>query len=204
MGTIIPLKTPGFRARLREAHVKGELVRVWRGNLEHGSFCGYVAGIGREYFLLSVVGDTLGFDGLYAMRHRDLTELEAPEEHAGFIRRALALRGVDVPRPQDFPLDDIVQVVQAASRYGPVIGVHVDSEEESEVCYIGRLLSIEDDGFNMQELSPDAEWLGEPSYFAWSEVSTVSFREPYGLALADVAGAAPPIKLDGPDVGRLH
>ena len=204
MGTIIPLKTPGFRARLREAHVKDELVRVWRGNLEHGSFCGYVAGIGREYFLLSVVGDTLGFDGLYAMRHRDLTELEAPEEHAGFIRRALALRGVDVPRPQDFPLDDIVQVVQAASRYGPVIGVHVDSEEESEVCYIGRLLNIEDDGFNMQELSPDAEWLGEPSYFAWSEVSTVSFREPYGLALADVAGAAPPIKLDGPDVGRLH
>jgi hypothetical protein len=95
-------------------------------------------------------------------------------------------------------------VVQAASRYGPVIGVHVDSEEESEVCYIGRLLNIEDDGFNMQELSPDAEWLGEPSYFAWSEVSTVSFREPYGLALADVAGAAPPIKLDGPDVGRLH
>ncbi len=204
MGTIIPLKTPGFRARLREAHVKGELVRVWRGNLEHGSFCGYVAGIGREYFLLSVVGDTLGFDGLYAMRHRDLTELEAPEEHAGFIRRALELRGVDVPRPQDFPLDDIVQVVQAASRHGPVIGVHVDSEEESEVCYIGRLLNIEDDGFNMQELSPDAEWLGEPSYFAWSEVSTVSFREPYGLALVDVAGAAPPIKLDGPDVGRLH
>ncbi len=204
MGTIIPLKTPGFRARLREAHVKGELVRVWRGNLEHGSFCGYVAGIGREYFLLSVVGDTLGFDGLYAMRHRDLTELEAPEEHAGFIRRALELRGVDVPRPQDFPLDDIVQVVQAASRHGPVIGVHVDSEEESEVCYIGRLLNIEDDGFNMQELSPDAEWLGEPSYFAWSEVSTVSFREPYGLALADIAGAAPPIKLDGPDVGRLH
>ena len=204
MGTIIPLKTSGFRARLREAHVNSELVRVWRGNLEHGSFCGYVAGIGREYFLLSVVGDTLGFDGLYAMRHRDLTELEAPEEHAGFIRRALELRGVDVPRPQDFPLDDIVQVVQAASRHGPVIGVHVDSEEESEVCYIGRLLNIEDDGFNMQELSPDAEWLGEPSYFAWSEVSTVSFREPYGLALADIAGAAPPIKLDGPDVGRLH
>ena len=204
MGEIIHLNNRGHRARLREAQQKGELIRLWRGKLEHGSFCGYVAGIGREYFLLSVVGDTLGFDGLYAMRHRDLTELEAPEEHAGFIRRALALRGVDVPRPQDFPLDDIVQVVQAASRYGPVIGVHVDSEEESEVCYIGRLLSIEDDGFNMQELSPDAEWLGEPSYFAWSEVSTVSFREPYGLALVDVAGAAPPIKLDGPDVGRLH
>ena len=204
MGKIIPLKTPGFRARLREAASAGELVRVWRGNLEHGSFCGYVAGIGREYFLLSVVGDTLGFDGLYAMRHRDLTELEAPEEHAGFITRALQLRGVQIPRPQDFPLDDIVQVVQAASGHAPVIGVHVDSEEESEVCYIGRLLGLEDDGFNMQEVSPDAEWLTEPSFFAWSEVSTVSFREPYGLALAEVAGAVPALKLDGPDVGRVH
>ncbi len=204
MGTIIPLKPPGFRARLREAHANGVLVRVWRSNLEHGSFCGYIAGIGREYFLLSVVGDTLGFDGLYAMRHRDLTELEAPEEHAGFITRALSLRQIEVPRPQDFPLDDIEQVVRAASCHGPVIGVHVDSEEESEVCYVGRLLSVEDDGFNMQELSPDAEWLREPSFFAWTEVSTVSFREPYGLALAEVAGAAPPIVQDGSDVGRLH
>ena len=138
------------------------------------------------------------------MRHRDLTELEAPEEHAGFITRALALRGVEVPRPQGFPLDDIGQVVEAAGRQGPVIGVHVDTEEESEVCYIGRLLDLEDDGFNLQELSPDAEWLTEPSFFAWSEVSTVSFREPYGLALAEVAGAAPPIQRDGPGFGSLH
>ncbi len=204
MGTIIPLKTPGFRARLREAQLKGELVRVWRGNLEHGSFCGYVAGSGREFFLLAVVGDTLGFDGLYAMRHRDVTELEAPEAHAAFVTRALALRQVEIARPQGFPLDDIAQVLQAASQLGPVLGVHVDSEEEAEVCYIGRLVGVEDDGFNLQELSPDAQWLSEPSYFAWGEVSTVSFREPYGLALAEVAGTAPPLQQDGPDVGHLH
>ena len=57
--------------------------------------------------------------------------------------------------PADFPLDDITQVVKAAAAHAPVIGVHVDSEDEAEVCYIGRLVSVDDDGFNMQEITPD-------------------------------------------------
>ncbi|MCE5233797.1 MAG: hypothetical protein ABFC67_00840 [Mizugakiibacter sp.] len=204
MGTVIPLKTNSLRARLREAHQHHQLVRVWRGELEHGSFCGYVAGIGREFVLLWVVGDSIGFDGLYALRHRDITELEAPEKHHVFMEKALALKGI-VPRlPRGFPLDDIGQVVEAASLQAPVVGVHVDSEDESEVCYIGRLLNVEDDGFNLQEITPDAEWLREPSFFAWEEVSTVSFDEPYAQALLDVAGAAPALEQGDSGVGRAH
>lgn len=207
MGKVIELKTTGVRARLRQAQDAGTLVRLWRGELEHGSFCGHVGGVGQEFFLLWVVGDGLTYDGMYVMRHRDITELEAPDKHHAFMQKALALKGL-APRPEamrDFPLDGIREAVQAAGQRFGVIGVHVDSEDEAEVCYIGRLAGVEDEGFHMQEITPDAEWLREASFFAWDEVSTISMEDGYAQALLAVAGEAPAL-LPGepPDIGRAH
>ena len=201
MGKVIELKTTGQRAQLREAQQTQQLVRLWRGELEHGSFCGYVGGVGREFFLLWVVGDAITYDGMYVMRHRDITELEAPDKHAPFMEKALAMKQLLPRPPRGFPLDDIREVVQAAAKQAPVIGVHVDSEDEAEVCYIGKLISFEDDGFYMQEISPDAEWLREASFFSWDEVSTVSIEDGYAQALLAVAGTAPPLEQGDSGVG---
>lgn len=201
MGKVIELKTTGQRAQLREAQRLQQLVRLWRGELEHGSFCGYVGGVGREFFLLWVVGDSITYDGMYVMRHRDISELEAPDKHAVFMEKALAMKHILPRMPRGFPLDDIRDVVQAAAKQAPVIGVHVDSEDESEVCYIGKLISVEEDGFYLQEISPDAEWLREASFFAWDEVSTISIEDGYAQALLAVAGAAPPLEQGDSGVG---
>lgn len=203
MGKVIELKTTGQRAQLREAQQQNQLIRLWRGELEHGSFCGYVGGVGREFFLLWVVGDGITYDGMYVMRHRDVSELEAPDKHAVFMEQALTLKHLMPRTPRGFPLDDIRSVIQAAAAQAPVIGVHVDSEDESEVCYIGRLISVEEDGFNMQEISPDAEWLREASFFSWDEVSTVSIEDGYATSLLAVAGAAPPLEQGDTGVGHV-
>ncbi|RUL63325.1 hypothetical protein EKH79_13105 [Dyella dinghuensis] len=204
MSNVIELKTTGQRAQLREAQQSQQMVRLWRGELEHGSFCGYVGSVGREFFLLWVVGDGITYDGMYVMRHRDISELEAPDKHAVFMEKALTLKNM-VPRPpRAFPLDNIRDVVQAASAMAPVIGIHVDSEDEAEVCYIGRLVSVEEDGFNMQEITPDGEWLLEASFFGWDEVSTVTMEDGYAQSLLAVAGAPPPLVHGDSDVGRAH
>lgn len=204
MGKIIELKTTGQRAQLREAQQHRQLIRLWRGELEHGSFCGYVGGVGREFFLLWVVGDTITYDGMYVMRHRDVTELEAPDKHHVFMEQALQLKQLQPQLPAGFPLDGIREVVQAASAVAPVIGVHVDSEEESEVCYIGRLVGVEEDGFTLQEISPDAEWLREASFFSWDEVSTISLEDGYAQSLLAVAGTPPPLEQGDSDVGHVR
>lgn len=204
MGKVIELKITGQRAQLREAQQKHQLIRLWRGDLEHGSFCGYVGGVGREFFLLWVVGDAITYDGMYVMRHRDITELEAPDAHHDFMEKALALKGILPRPPRGFPLDNIREVVQAAGQQATVIGIHVDSEEEAEVCYIGRLISVEDDGFNMQEITPDAEWLREPSFFSWDEVSTISIEDGYALSLLAVAGTPPPLQQGDSGVGHAQ
>jgi hypothetical protein len=204
MGKVIELKTTGQRAQLREAQQQQQLIRLWRGELEHGSFCGYVGGVGREFFLLWVVGDGITYDGMYIMRHRDISELEAPDKHAVFMEKALALKHILPRPPRGFPLDDIREVVQAAAKQSPVIGVHVDSEDESEVCYIGKVISIEEDGFNMQEISPDAEWLREASFFSWDEVSTISIEDGYAQSLLAVAGTPPPLAQGDSGVGHAQ
>lgn len=204
MGKVIELKITGQRAQLREAQQKHQLIRLWRGDLEHGSFCGYVGGVGREFFLLWVVGDAITYDGMYVMRHRDITELEAPDTHHAFMEKALALKGILPRPPRGFPLDNIREVVQAAGQQATVIGIHVDSEEEAEVCYIGRLISVEDDGFNMQEITPDAEWLREASFFSWDEVSTISIEDGYATSLLAVAGAPPSLQQGDTDVGHAQ
>lgn len=204
MGIVIPFQSRDHRARLHEAQQQGRLVRLWRGHMEHGSFCGYIGGVGRTFFIMRVIGDGISNDGLYVMRHADITELEVPDRHQPFIERALVLKGIRPDLPAAFPLDEVTQVVNAASARNPVIGVHVDSEDEAEVCYIGQLVKTDDDGFYLQEISPDAEWLREPSFFAWDEVSTVSMDDPYARALWDVAGAAPPLTQSDTDVGSVR
>src|SRR6185312_15128540 len=56
----------------------------------------------------------------------------------------------------------------------------------------------EEDGFNMQELSPDAEWMREASFFSWDEVSTVSIEDSYAQSLLAVAGSAPALSPPSP------
>ncbi|MCW8808688.1 MAG: hypothetical protein OQK79_11320 [Rhodanobacter sp.] len=204
MSNIIELKNTGQRAQLREAQQQQTLVRLWREELEHGSFCGYVGGVGREFFLLWVVGDGITYDGMYVMRHRDISELEAPDKHHAFFEKALALKHILPQPPRGFPLDNIRDVIQAAGAQAPVIGVHVNSEDESEVCYIGRLDSVDDDGFHLQELSPDAEWMLEASFFSWDEVSTVSIEDGYALSLLAVAGPAPALVPSDSGVNRAE
>jgi hypothetical protein len=191
MTKVVELKQRGVRAQLREAHGTRTLVRLWRNGLEAASFTGYVAALGKDFFVLWVLGDYIGYDGLYALRYRDVTELEVPDKNSRFLEKAMALRGIEPNWPADFELDDVASLVRSAARHAQVLGVHVDTEGEHEVCYVGRVLDFEPDGFLVQEITPDAEWLRERSFFGFDEVSAVALGGPYHTALAEVAGPPP-------------
>mgnify|MGYP001764925843 CR=1 FL=1 len=204
MTKIVELKPKSIPARLREAMRERTLVRLWRENLEPGSFTGYIAAVGQDRFLLWALGDYIGFDGLFVLRYRDVTRLETPDHHADFLEKAIRLRKLDPQLPAEFPLDDLRHVLAAAAGLAPVTSVYVDTEAENEICYIGKLLDFEADGFTVQEVSPHAEWLREPSFFGWDEVSCISMNEPYALALAEVAGTPPPLDRASVDTRHKH
>ena len=192
MTKIVELKPKSIPARLREAMRERTLVRVWRENLEPGSFTGYIATVGQDRFLLWALGDYIGFDGLFVLRYRDVTRLETPDHHADFLEKAITLRGLTQ------------HVLAAAAGLAPVTSIYVDTEAENEICYIGKLLGFEADGFTVQEVSPHAEWLREPSFFGWDEVSCISMNEPYALALCEVAGTPPALEKTSIDTRTKH
>lgn len=205
MSNVVKLKQRGVRAQLREAATARTLIRLWRDDHEVASFSGYVAALGQEFFLMWAVGDYIGFDGLYALRYRDVSELEMPDKSARFFEKAMALRGITPSWPENFALDDVENVVRSASALGGVIAAHVDSEGDDEVCYVGRLLGFESDGFLLQEITPDGEWLREASFFGFDEVSAIGCMGPYHTALAEVAGTPPDdIRPFSRDHGSVH
>lgn len=205
MSKVVELKQRGARAKIREAAEKRILIRLWRDGHEAASFSGYVAGLGREFFLLWAIGDYVGFDGLYALRYKDVSEIESPDKSAPFLEKAMILRDIKPEWPTDFELDDIEGVVRSAARHASVLAVHVDSEGDDEICYVGRLLGFEPDGFLVQEITPDAEWLREASFFGFEEVSAIGIRGPYHTTLAEVAGTPPDdIRPFSRDRGSVH
>jgi hypothetical protein len=191
MSKIVEMKQRGVRAKLREAHDAGTLVRLWRAELEAASFTGYVVGLGKEFFLMWALGDYIGFDGLYALRYRDVSEIEVPDKNAGFLEKAMNLKGIKPDWPLDIALDDVENLARSVAKHALVLAIHVDTEGEDEVCYVGRLLGFEADGLLVQEITPDAEWLRETSFFGFDEVSAIGLRGPYHLALEQVAGPPP-------------
>ena len=92
MTKIVELKPKSIPARLREAMRERTLVRLWRENLEPGSFTGYIGAVGQDRFLLWALGDYIGFDGLFVLRYRDVTRLESPDHHADFLEKAIQVR----------------------------------------------------------------------------------------------------------------
>ena len=200
MSKILQLKMTSQRALLREAQQNRKLVRLRHKKLEFGSFCGYVGGVGREFVLLWTINDALYYDGMYAMRHCDITELEVPDKRHAFVRKVLAIKKIEPKTPGNFPLDTIHEVIQGAGQRSPVISVYINSEEDSEGCYVGRFLGVEENGFTLQGISTDAVWMSEPSCFTWDKVSTVSMEEGYTQALLMVAGDPPPLTQSDTDM----
>lgn len=206
MAKILPFKASGMRPLLREACASRQLVRVWRDELEAGSYCGYVGAVGHEFFMLWVLGDNLAFDGIHILRQRDISDIEVPDKHHEFLQKAIALNGLKADIPDGLNLDDARGVIESVAALAPVMSVRVDNDnpEEVDVCYVGRLTACEDDGFSLQEITPEANWLREPSFFAWDEISTVCFNDPYATILATVAGEAPQLDTADTGLGRVH
>jgi len=204
MNKVVELRPKSIPARVREAHRQRTLVRVWRDKLEPGSFTGYVAAVGKERFLLWVLGDYIGFDGWFVLRYRDVSQLETPDQYASFLEQAISRRKLDPQFKLEFPLDDLPTILRAAAELAPVLSIYVDTEAESEVCYIGKLLGFDGDGCNLQEISPHAVWLREESAFGWEEISAISVLEPYAIAPAEVAGCAPALEASVNEPGRQH
>ena len=185
MGQIRAFPARGFRAQLRQAMEQRSFVRVNRGRHELRSLLGQVMQVGRNFFLLWLVDDSLRFGGLMAVRHDDVTEVFNPDLDAELCKRALDIQGITPTVPDGINVDTIEDVVTTFSVLEPTLSLEVDEREAADdfglSLFIGQWVGPAPQGFEMLEINPEGTWDPDVSFFAWDEIRSVLILDHYAM-----------------------
>ena len=161
------------------------LVRL-RRRFEKSSIRGYVLDIGPTFFLLALVSDHLWFDGFECFRIRDLRDVR-PDPYARFAESALKKRHERRPKKPRVSVANIEKLLLSANRLFPLVTIHRE-QVNPDVCWIGRVLGVEQGRVSLLEISPDATWEEKPSSYRLTEITRVAFGADYKAALHLVGG----------------
>lgn len=185
MGRIHTFPARGFRAQLRQAMAQEDVVQVSRGQHEMRILVGRVMGVGKDFFLLWLIDESLRFGGLMAVRHEDVTEVMNSSMEAELCKRALALQGLTPTVPEGLALDTVEDVVTTLGAFDPTLSLEVDERETDEEfgmsIFIGQWVNPAPQGFEMLEINPEGAWEPEPSYFSWEEIRSVLILDHYAM-----------------------
>lgn len=181
-------------ADLRSLLIKAKKNRTFirfrrRFEKSSGFFRGYVIAVGREFFLLSLVGDTVRYDGFAFFRIKDISKMDR-DPSSTFAETALRKRKQRSPRATGLRTGNIREMLVSAGRAFPLVTIHRE-EIDPNVCWIGRILVVGQQNLSILEISPAAIWETNPSSYRLKEITRVDFGGGYEDALYLVAGDPP-------------
>jgi hypothetical protein len=171
-------------SQLQEALRARQFVRFSQ-RFENYPIRGYVLDIGPRFFLMALVSDRLWFDGFECFRLSDVSGVMA-DPYARFAEAALRKRRERVPKKPRVSVASIEELVLSAGRVFPFVTIHREKVDPS-VCWIGRILGVEQGRVSLLEISPDATWEDKPSTYQLKEITRVNFGGDYENALNLVA-----------------
>ena len=128
-------------SQLKKAARAGQLVQFSR-RFEDSKVRGYVLDVGPSFFLLLLLSDRVWFDGFECFRNQDVRTLKA-DPYSNFVEAALRKRGERKPKTPTIGLASIEDILVAANRAFPLVTIHCE-RRDPEVCYIGRVIGIEE------------------------------------------------------------
>ncbi len=179
-----------LREALEAACAEPRVVQLTRGAFEEESDLAYVCALGSELALLLRVSNEIYLNGFSVVRIADVTELEAPHDHADFVEEALRRRGEAVAEAPAVSLLGMAAAIRTAGRLFPLLTLFRE-ETNAEVCHIGRVVEVSDDRIHLLEIDPDAEWDDETTAYRVAEITRVDFGGRYEEALGLVGGEPP-------------
>ena len=204
MNTVVPFKSRGLRAVLRESLEQRIPMRFARERIQPGWIHGYVIGLSRDFCLIAEVGDAMRFDGYVVLVIADLSQVEEDPSRE-FVEKALAIRGEELRVPPHFILDDWASIAQSAMLHAPLVSINVVEDDAGEVSYIGQLASVESDALILREVDPNAHWYPDSGDYGFEEIASIGFGTGYLDALWQVAGSpADPLAPKATLSDRIH
>ena len=164
------------------------LVRFSR-RFEDSTVAGYVMDVGPRFFLLLLGSDRIWFDGFECFRTSDVREFGV-DPHTRFVEAVLRKRGERKPRTPPIDLVSMEKLLLTANRHFPLVTIHCE-RLDPDVCYIGRVVSVERGRVSLREIQQGAIWDFTPNEYRLRDITRVNFGGDYEDALAIVGGEAP-------------
>lgn len=165
----------------------GAQVRVARESVEDGWADGYLVGTGPDFFAINLVDKSIRLDGFNCMRYADVSSVDAPAPYSAFRDRVLKLRGQEPARSVPVDLSSVSELIRTAAAAYPVVTLHLDWQDPG-CCYIGKILSVDDDEVSIRCITPGGEWQDDVDRYSLSDITRVDFAGAYEEALILVGG----------------
>jgi hypothetical protein len=173
---------------LRDAQNNKKVIRC-TDRFNPGWFHGYVLAVGAKEFLIAIVDDAMRLNGFECHQISNIKTIK-PDPYAAFVEAALRARTLKPPRKAPIAGDSIRTWLPNANTAFPLVTIHVE-RIKSDVCYIGRIVSMADDVLQLQKIEPGAKWYRTTERFRWKDITRIGFGQAYESALHLVGGNPP-------------
>ncbi|MDK8173504.1 hypothetical protein QP735_13310 [Curtobacterium citreum] len=183
------MKSKKIRRRLDEAVGADHVVRVVRRTERGSRYSGFVLRVGAKWVLMAPLADGGAFDGLIAIR---LREVHSVRRDTTFAARAARLRPEWPPSslvPAGIDLDTTAGVLRTIAAEGELIGIQTD--QRLYALWIGLLHEVTRRWVYLHEVRPDASWRDVPLGYRLGRIDTVEAGGQYLRGLRTVAGRGP-------------
>lgn len=116
-------------------------------------------------------------DGYMVIRNEDVTSYRVYDKPDYFESKAIKLKKLKpIPQPE-IEIGCWHEVLRSVSKVFPLITIHRELIT-TEVCQIGRLVSMTEKTFTLQEIDTDAKWNGNRR-FRFRDVTRMDFGGSY-------------------------
>ena len=169
-----------------ESAVRSDLaIRIHRDDIEDGYLDGFVSAIGQSFFVIEVISDSIYLDGFVCLRLEDVSRVERPAPCWKFLEQALFLRAQQRADNLSIDCKTVSTLLDSIPKGVELVTVHSEIVDP-DVCFIGKIKSVDKEILSLDTVSPNAEWDTQGMEFRLSDITQISFGGAYEDALFQV------------------
>ncbi|HMV48975.1 MAG TPA: hypothetical protein PLD20_28585 [Blastocatellia bacterium] len=162
-----------------------QVVDFKRPKIDGYKLRGFVLDYSDSLTLLNVLDDNFYLNGFTVIRNSDIAGYRAYDKDDYFLNMALRLKAIKPMRKPKIDLDNWATVLRTVQERFPLLTIHREAIS-SNVCYVGKLVSITEKTFTLYDIDPDANW-DRPHLRKLADLTKVDFGGGYEDALWRVA-----------------
>ena len=165
--------------------------------MSDGYVDGFVVAVGAKHFALEIFSDTIQLNGLNFLRFKDVADCRNPAPFHEFLYRVMVLRKIKRVGSPNVDISSLKSILKIGGAHFPLTTIHLDLKgkgkgkgkgsieegDRSKVCYIGRVISVQNKTVKMRCISPGAQWEPVVEVYPLKLIFRVDFGGGYEDAL---------------------